>query len=166
MPCTATTHSCSRAISSVALLALTHTTVWGTPSYTTQSHLEMLRPLGPCVTSKLQSIVTSCSCAQEHDIPPPSTSPHSPSILSFLLSILFPFSSSPPPLPNPPSPSHLLLLPPPPPSSPLFPRMAQLDSSGWNDCRPLHRAAAEGNKNVLQLLLLRGANVNSTDNMG
>ena len=99
--------------------------------------------------------------------PPPFTSP-SPS--SFHL----PLPSPPPPFTSP-SPSSLHLPfplpsppPPPPPFTSLFSHtsMAHIDSSGWNDCRPLHRAAAEGNKAVLQTLLLRGANVNSTDNMG
>ena len=40
-----------------------------------------------------------------------------------------------------------------------------MDAAGWNECRPVHRAAAEGNTGVLQAFLSRGAMVNGTDLM-
>lgn len=43
--------------------------------------------------------------------------------------------------------------------------MASLEAAGWNECRPLHRAAAEGNIPVMQLLLRTGVNVNGMDIM-
>ena len=42
---------------------------------------------------------------------------------------------------------------------------ADMEAAGWNDCRPLHRAIAEGNISVLQVLLQNGAQVNGLDIM-
>lgn len=40
-----------------------------------------------------------------------------------------------------------------------------LEAVGWNECHALHRAVAEGNIPVMQLLLRRGVNVNGMDMM-
>ena len=40
---------------------------------------------------------------------------------------------------------------------------ASLEAAGWNDCKPIHRAVAEGHISILQILLRHGADVNSLD---
>ena len=42
---------------------------------------------------------------------------------------------------------------------------ASMEASGWNDCKPIHRAVAEGHTHILQVLLRHGADVNSLDLM-
>lgn len=40
-----------------------------------------------------------------------------------------------------------------------------MEAAGWNDCKPVHRAVAEGHTHILQILLRNGADVNSLDMM-